>query len=68
LLAHFYSIVMRDTRDQDFAANRQLFLTEQGYHYNILYEHELNEFRPATLALEVHDPHRPGLPAHVRGN
>jgi DNA excision repair protein ERCC-3 len=50
LLAHFYSIVSRDTRDQDFAANRQLFLTEQGYHYNILYEHELPEFSPSTLS------------------
>lgn len=67
LLAHFYSIVTRDTRDQDFAANRQLFLTEQGYHYNILYEHELVNFRPATLALELLDPHRPGLPVHVEG-
>jgi DNA excision repair protein ERCC-3 len=44
LLAHFYSIVTRDTRDQDFAANRQLFLTEQGYHYTILYAHELARF------------------------
>jgi DNA excision repair protein ERCC-3 len=33
--AHFYSIVTRDTRDQDFSANRQLFLTEQGYRYTI---------------------------------
>ncbi len=34
--AQFYSIVTRDTRDQDFAANRSLFLTEQGYAYEIL--------------------------------
>lgn len=33
--AHFYSLVTRDTRDQDFAANRQMFLTEQGYRYTI---------------------------------
>src|SRR5262249_23068593 len=33
--AHFYTIVTRDTRDQDFSANRQLFLTEQGYRYTI---------------------------------
>ncbi len=33
--AYFYTIVTRDTRDQDFAANRQLFLTEQGYRYLI---------------------------------
>jgi len=34
-LAHFYSVVTRDTSDQGFAANRQLFLTEQGYRYTI---------------------------------
>jgi DNA excision repair protein ERCC-3 len=34
-IAYFYTIVTRDTRDQDFAANRQLFLTEQGYRYVI---------------------------------
>jgi DNA excision repair protein ERCC-3 len=34
-LAYFYSIVTRDTRDQEFSANRQLFLTEQGYRYLI---------------------------------
>jgi DNA excision repair protein ERCC-3 len=33
--AHFYSIVTKNTRDQEFAANRQLFLTEQGYKYII---------------------------------
>lgn len=33
--AYFYSIVTRDSRDQDFSANRQLFLTEQGYRYII---------------------------------
>ena len=33
--AHFYSLVTRDTRDQEFAMNRQLFLTEQGYRYYI---------------------------------
>ena len=34
-MAHFYSLVTRDSRDQEFAANRQLFLTEQGYTYEI---------------------------------
>jgi DNA excision repair protein ERCC-3 len=34
--AYFYSVVTRDTSDQGFAANRQLFLTEQGYRYTIL--------------------------------
>jgi len=27
--------VTRDSAEQDFAANRQLFLTEQGYSYQI---------------------------------
>ena len=39
-IAHFYSIVTRDSRDQEFALNRQLFLTEQGYRYTIRYEDE----------------------------
>jgi DNA excision repair protein ERCC-3 len=34
--ARFYSLVTRDTKDQWFAAKRQLFLTEQGYEYHIL--------------------------------
>lgn len=34
--AHFYTLVTRDTRDHDFAANRQLFLTEQGYRYAVM--------------------------------
>jgi len=33
--ARFYSLVTRDSRDQEFAANRHLFLTEQGYSYRI---------------------------------
>jgi len=34
-IASFYSIVTRDTQDQEFASKRQLFLTEQGYTYEI---------------------------------
>lgn len=34
--AHFYTVVARDTVDQDFAAKRQRFLAEQGYAYSIL--------------------------------
>ena len=34
-VAHFYTLVTRDTREQDFAHHRQLFLTEQGYSYQI---------------------------------
>ena len=39
--AHFYTLVTRDSLDQDYAQNRQLFLTEQGYSYNILDESEI---------------------------
>lgn len=35
-VAHFYTLVTRDTREQDFAHHRQLFLTEQGYSYQIV--------------------------------
>ncbi|MBT4483198.1 MAG: DEAD/DEAH box helicase [Candidatus Latescibacteria bacterium] len=35
-MAQFYSVVTRDTHDQEFSAKRQLFLTEQGYSYNIV--------------------------------
>ncbi len=38
--ARFYSIITKDTRDMDFAAKRQLFLTEQGYQYVIASEDE----------------------------
>ncbi len=53
LLAHFYSVVTRDTLDQDYAAKRQLFLTEQGYHYDILYEEEVAGFAPALIAADA---------------
>lgn len=33
--AHFYSIVSQETREQDFAMKRQLFLLEQGYRYKV---------------------------------
>ncbi|TGY33711.1 DEAD/DEAH box helicase [Microbacterium laevaniformans] len=34
--ASFYTLISRDTVDQDFAQNRQRFLAEQGYSYTIL--------------------------------
>ena len=34
--ARFYSVVSRDTVDQDFAQKRQRFLAEQGYSYKII--------------------------------
>ena len=44
--AHFYAIVMRDTKDQLFGAKRQMFLTKQGYKYEILYEDDLAAYSP----------------------
>lgn len=38
--AHFYTLVTRDTREQEFALHRQLFLIEQGYRYEIM---EMND-------------------------
>jgi DNA excision repair protein ERCC-3 len=36
--AYFYTVVSRDTREEDFSMHRQLFLTEQGYPYKIIDE------------------------------
>jgi DNA excision repair protein ERCC-3 len=51
LPASFYTLVSRDTREMDFAHHRQLFLTEQGYNYEILDESDLavrTRSRPAA--------------------
>lgn len=39
--AHFFTLVTRDTRELDFAHHRQMFLTEQGYSYEILDEKDV---------------------------
>ncbi|MFW6260931.1 MAG: DNA helicase, partial [Spirochaetota bacterium] len=33
--SYFYSIISRYTTEESFGANRQKFLTEQGYKYHI---------------------------------
>lgn len=38
--AYFYTLVSEDTREQDFALRRQLFLIEQGYEYTITFDLE----------------------------
>ena len=43
--AHFYTVVARDTVDQEFAAHRQRFLAEQGYAYTILDAEDLGAAR-----------------------
>jgi DNA excision repair protein ERCC-3 len=35
--ATFYSVVTLGSRDQEFSEKRQLFLTEQGYSYEIVH-------------------------------
>lgn len=39
--ARFYTLVTRETNDQEFAMHRQLFLAEQGYAYEIHDEQEV---------------------------
>jgi DNA excision repair protein ERCC-3 len=46
--ATFYSLITRETRDQEFASNRQLFLTEQGYSYEIVDSNEFLAAPPST--------------------
>lgn len=46
-LAHFYTIVTKDTREQEFARNRQMFLTEQGYRYSI---HDATDLMAPAMA------------------
>ena len=46
--AHFYTVVARDTVDQEFAAHRQRFLAEQGYAYTIVDAEDLGIGEPAT--------------------
>ncbi|MCL1894607.1 MAG: DEAD/DEAH box helicase [Holophagaceae bacterium] len=38
-ISYFYSLVSRETNEQEFAQNRQLFLTEQGYRYLVESRH-----------------------------
>ncbi len=45
--AHFYTVVSRDTVEQDYALKRQLFLCEQGYAYEIC---DVEEDGPAEHA------------------
>jgi DNA excision repair protein ERCC-3 len=55
-MAHFYTLVTKDSRDRDFALNRQKFLAEQGYRYRII-----NEFSELDTVENVPSPVQPGL-------
>jgi len=35
--SYFYTLISKGTREQMFGVNRQMFLVEQGYHYEIRY-------------------------------
>ncbi len=43
--AYFYSLVTRESKEEEFAHHRQLFLTEQGYRYSITDEGRWTERR-----------------------
>jgi len=43
--ARFYTLVSRETNDQEYAMHRQLFLAEQGYRYEIVDESEVTSTR-----------------------
>jgi DNA excision repair protein ERCC-3 len=47
--AHFYTLVTRDTKELDFSLHRQLFLTEQGYRYDILDQHDFFPDGPPAI-------------------
>jgi DNA excision repair protein ERCC-3 len=49
----FYSVVTHNTREQEFAHNRQLFLTEQGYTYRV------REWSPGLMQRGEKAPDRP---------
>ena len=71
--AYFYSVVTKDTKDQECAKRRSLFLTEQGYRYRIRVldasEPSVDDFSfdsaedavVEALAEQVHDDDLPDL-------
>lgn len=53
--AHFYTVTTRDTKELDFALHRQLFLTEQGYRYEIFDAQEWLGRPPAIPPVDAED-------------
>ena len=49
-MAFFYSLVSRDTTEERFGQNRQLFLTEQGYEYQIYTFDQFLELKGRVVA------------------
>jgi DNA excision repair protein ERCC-3 len=62
----FYTIVSRLTVEEDFAANRQKFLAEQGYRYSIQHWERGNSIAASLAIVSHHSPQRPAL-LKVRG-
>ncbi|MEK0317436.1 DNA repair helicase XPB [Cohnella sp. 56] len=62
--ARFYSLVTRDTKDQQFALNRQRFLTEQGYQYTIV---DADEIVPGVSETEPLLPQSQGAGERAHG-
>ena len=55
LKASFYTLVARDTVDQDFVQNRQRFLAEQGYSYTIVDAHTIDGALGTSATAPEHD-------------
>ncbi|MEM9380921.1 MAG: DNA repair helicase XPB [Planctomycetota bacterium] len=53
--ATFYSVVTLGSRDQEFAEKRQLFLTEQGYAYDIVHADDDDPSSDRPIASTAHD-------------
>jgi DNA excision repair protein ERCC-3 len=54
--SRFYTLVTRDTREMDFAHHRQLFLTEQGYSYEILDESDIVKWAEDNARIQENNP------------
>jgi len=54
--ARFYTIVSKDSREQEFAHHRQLFLTEQGYRYEIIDAEIGKAERGAAVRADIGQP------------
>ena len=64
--ARFYTVVARDTVDQDFAAHRQRFLAEQGYAYRIIDADDLRSTDSADTAEQGRAAGGVALPLNAR--
>lgn len=46
--SYFFSVITENSKEEEFAHKRQLFLTEQGYYYEIIESKDLKDFNPIT--------------------